>query len=122
MTSLAFYRRNFFSGEPTWQNYFEHLNVFAVTQLAVTNAWRLMDTRARFQPHDALAFVFELDPAFQDVDELELRSMKVRLARECLAGCGPNDVGVDSPVGRLFDTEVRDTRRTSEGLARTLRP
>jgi len=53
-----------------------------VAQLAVADAGRLVHAGAGPQAHDALAFVLALDPALEDVDELELGLVQVRLARD----------------------------------------
>ena len=53
-----------------------------------------------------MAFVLELDAALQDVDELEVRPVQMRLAGELLAGGGPDDVGDDPAVGSLLDAEI----------------
>ena len=41
------------------------------------------------QPHDTLALVLELEPALQDVDQLEVRVAPVRLAWKLTAGREP---------------------------------
>ena len=53
-----------------------------------------------------MALVLELDPALQNVDELEARAMQMRLARELGTGRRADDVRSDAPLGGALDAEV----------------
>ena len=56
--------------------------------------------------HHALAFVLELDPALEYVDELELGLVKVRLTRKLFANSSTDDMCVYSPLRCSLDTEI----------------
>lgn len=99
-------RRDFFGLEVCGQDDFEHFDVFAVPDLTVANIRRLMDARSGFEPHSALAFVVELDPALEHVDQLKAGLVKVGLARELGAGGGPDDMGIHPPGCRLLDAQT----------------
>ena len=65
-----------------------------------------MHARARFQPHDALAFILKLDPAFQNVDQLKRGVVQVRLTRKFRARSGPNHMRVNAPARGRFDAQI----------------
>jgi hypothetical protein len=58
----------------------EHFDVVAMADLAMANARRLMHAGTGIQADTALAFIFELDPALEDVHQLEAGCMRMRLA------------------------------------------
>ena len=72
----------------------------------MTNVRRLVDAGTGFESDHALAFVFELNPALENVDKLELGLVQVRLARKLLARRRADDMGVDSSLRRNLDPEV----------------
>lgn len=76
---LSAYRCDFCCCETRRQDNFQHLDVIAVTQLAMANAGWLMDARSGLKANNALTFVFEFNPALQNIDELKLCLVKVRL-------------------------------------------
>ncbi|WP_235580574.1 hypothetical protein [Rhizobacter sp. Root404] len=65
-----------------------------------------MDARTRFKAYGTLTFVFELDPALEDVDHLERGLVQVGLAGERLTCSRPDHMGVDSAPGRRLDAKV----------------
>ena len=71
--------RDFLGVEVRWQDDLEHFDVFAMSDLAMTNLRGLMHARPRFEPNAALTFIFELDPAFEHIDQLEGGVVNVRL-------------------------------------------
>jgi hypothetical protein len=103
---LALNGIDFLGGKARRKDDLQHLYVVAVAELSVSDAGRLMHTGPSLQTNNAVAFVLELDPSLQDVDELKARLVEVRLAGERLAGRCPNDVGVDSPLGCSLDAQV----------------
>ena len=88
------------------KHHFEHFDIVAVTELAMADVGRLVHAGSSLQTHHALAFVLELDPALEHIDELKARLVKVRLARKLLAGGRTDDVSIDAPVGSRLDAEV----------------
>ena len=102
----VFYRIDLLRREPRRQHHLQHFNVLAVAQFAVADAGRLVDARTRLQPHGALALVLELDPALEDVHQLEFGVVPVRLAGEVLPRGRADDVGFDAPLGGLPDAQV----------------
>lgn len=76
---LAVYRRDFFRYETRRKDNFQHLDVVAMPQLAVANAGWLVDARSGLQADNALTFIFEFDPALQNIDQLKFCLVKVWL-------------------------------------------
>ena len=79
MLELALHRFYFFGGETSGKNHLQHFDIIAVPKLAMAYVRRLMYTRAGFKSHHALTFIFELDPALQDINKLEGCLVEVRL-------------------------------------------
>lgn len=52
-----------------------------------------------------MAFVLELNPALEHIDQLKSRAVPVRLAGKIFRR-RPDDVGIDLPGGGLLDTEI----------------
>ena len=77
-----------------------------MAQLTVADAGRLVHAGACLQAHDTLAFVLELDPALEDVDQLEFGVVPVRLAGKLSAGRCADDMGIDAALGGGLDAEV----------------
>ncbi len=75
-------------------------------QLAVANAGRLVHARTGLKAHHALTPVSELDPTLQDVDELELGLVQVRLAGKVFTCGGANDMDIHPTLGGALDTAV----------------
>lgn len=78
--TLWVYRGDFFGREIRRQYDFEQFDVRTVAYLSVANSGWLMNARSGLKPDHALSFVFEFNPALQDVYELEGCIVKVRLA------------------------------------------
>src|SRR5262245_29304052 len=75
-------------------------------ELAVADARRLVEARARAHRDVADALVLELHPALQHVDELDVAVVGVPLAVRCLPRPGADDVGDHLAARRAFDAEV----------------
>ena len=95
-----------FGLEVGWHHHLQQLDVIAVAQLAVTDARRLVHAVAGDQPHNTLAFVLELDPTLEHVDQLELGAVQVRLAAEPGARHRADDMGHHLAAGGLRDAQV----------------
>ncbi len=79
MRMLTVDRSDFFRLEVCRQHDLEHLNVFTVSDFAMTYLRRLMHARPRLEPNSALAFIFELDPTLEHIHELKGRLVSVWL-------------------------------------------
>lgn len=83
---LAIDRCHLFGRKTGGENDLKHFDVIAVAELAVPNVWWLMHARARFKSDNALALILELNPALEDVHQLKIRLMGVRLTGELFSG------------------------------------
>ena len=99
-------RGHFLGREPGRHDDLEHLDVVAVRNLAVTNRGRLMHAGTGIEPDDTLSLVLELDPAPEDVYELERRTVQMRRARERRAGHRADDMSHRRAAGGRFNSEV----------------
>lgn len=103
---LTVYSSDFFCCKTRRKHNFQHLDVRAVTQFAVANTGRLVDARSGLKANNALSFIFEFDPAFQNINELKLCPVKVRLTGEVLSRRRPDDMRVNPALRCRFDTKV----------------
>ena len=86
-----------------------------ISRISTSSLWRisrcltrggLEDGAAGFEADEACVFVFEFDPAFEDVDELEVQLVQVPLRLGVGVGDGADDVGAEFAFGGLGDAEV----------------
>src|SRR5512140_1251777 len=75
-------------------------------QFPVADAGRLVGAGTGLEQHFALAFVVELDPALQHIDQLKLGLVPVGPRDEFAAGPRADDVGHGHAAGRLLDSQV----------------
>lgn len=103
---LAVDGNDFFGSETCGQHNFQHLNARAVAQLAVADAGRLVYAGASLQAHCALALVLEFNPSLEKVDELKFSVVQMRLAGKFLLCRRAYDMGIDTALGGLSDSQV----------------
>ena len=65
-----------------------------------------MRARACFKPDNALALIFKLNPALEDVHKLKICLMCVGLTGELFSSRCTDDVRIDPAFGCLFDTQI----------------
>ncbi len=87
----------------------------------VTDTGRLVHAGAGLDPDLADAFVVELDPALEHIEQLHLQVVSVPAAAAVLARLGADHVGADVPAGRRLDAEVAVLEEGPEPLALVLR-
>lgn len=74
-------------------------------KLSMTDLGRLMHARPGLQPHFAMRFVFEFDPALEYIHKLKVRLVEVSLAGKAASG-RTNDVGDNAALGCLLDPQI----------------
>src|SRR5215475_10795987 len=89
----------------------QHLDVVGALELVVHDAGRLQHAITRVERVLALSLVDEFDPAFEDVEHLEVALVLVQARGVQLVGAGgvgldANHVGAEASVRRALDTEV----------------
>jgi hypothetical protein len=80
ISSRAADRVNQLSVEACRQHDLKHFDVVAMAKFAVADTGWLVHTGSRFEADDALACIFDFDPALEDLDQLELGPVQMRLA------------------------------------------
>lgn len=78
--ALAIDRSDVLCRKARWQHNFQHFNIVTMAKFTMANIGRLVNARPRFEANDSLALIFKFDPAFQDVHQLKLGLVKMRLA------------------------------------------
>ena len=77
--------------------------------LAVAYRRRLVHTRARLQPSQAMTLVLKFNPPLEHIDELKVGTVQVRLADIGLSGHRAYDMRHHLPAGGLLNAQVAAT-------------
>src|SRR4029450_4745690 len=89
---------------------FQHFQIIRAIELVMNDPRRLQNTITGLERMFSLAFVYELNPAFQHIEHLKVAEMLMQTSRVQVMNTSifldADDMGSELPVCGLFNAEV----------------